>query len=68
MRAADLPRLQPRFDQVQRIADDDACGARYVACPEVGGHVIYKGGGMAMKVDGQLRFDMAGLGERRLWG
>lgn len=30
--------LEARFDKVERVANYDACGARHVAGPEVGGH------------------------------
>jgi hypothetical protein len=35
-----LARLQPNFDDIKRIADDDPNGSAEIASPEVGCHEI----------------------------
>ena len=35
-----IPGLQPNFDDIKRIADDDPNGSTEVASPKVGGHEI----------------------------
>lgn len=50
---ANLPCLQPRFDQVKRVSDNDACCAGYVPSPEICRHFLDESGIMSV-VEGHI--------------